>query len=128
MDESPCGKLSTGFCLILIKLFALAVHRSSRKRLEKTRQASLLLGLATVLACIFWLVGCLFFSTVWQRGITCLLPTINLGSINPRRTSAKTSICYVPSIVSKYLAKLFDFYTKCLSFFLTLHDLIKVAT
>ena len=40
-----------------------------------------------------------FFSTVWQRGITCLLPTINLGSINPRRASAKTSICYVPSRV-----------------------------
>ena len=36
MDNSPCGKLSTGFCLILIKLFALAVHRSSRERLEKT--------------------------------------------------------------------------------------------
>ena len=35
LDKSPCGKLSTGFCLILIKLFALAVHRSSRERLEK---------------------------------------------------------------------------------------------
>ena len=67
LDKSPCGKLSTGFCLILIKLFALAVHRSSRKRLEKTRQASLLLGLATVLACIFWLVGCLFFNCLAKR-------------------------------------------------------------
>ena len=119
LDESPCGKLSTGFCLILIKLFALAVHRSSRERLEKTRQASLLLGLATVLACIFWLVGCLFFQLFGKEGLLVFCRQLILDQLI--RDELARKLLFVMYQV-EYLAKLFDFYTKCRSFCLTLHD------
>ena len=83
--------------------------------LKKLRQASLLLGLATVLACIFWLVGCLFFQVFGKEGLLVFCRQLILDQLI-RDELARKLLFVMYQVEYRYLAKLFDFYANCRSF------------
>ena len=85
---------------------------SSRERLEKTQTGLLASGIGHSSSMHFLVGRVSFFSTVWQRGITCLLPTINLGSINPRRARKLLFVITKQSTGYSFLDRLRNFLHK----------------
>ena len=86
----PCGKF-------WLNRFLLDFNQAFCSRVSQTRQAQPVLGLANSLNMHF-LVGraspVFYINCFGERGITCLLPTINLESINLRR-ARKTSFSFM---------------------------------